>query len=358
MDDIQYAKHMVDRLPAVLQEGGNIGRVLHALAREMVHMDRATALLMRSRWYDLARGWADDDQRAQRMATELGAIGALYGLDPSPDETAAQFRRHLYDYIAIHRVGLGTAEAILGLVALEYRAEALPEVKWHAGAAVGTFRVRDAAGERHTIRVQLIDSPPTPRTVVRDNVAAAETLLLTNTGLDPVIPEITLIARDHDVAVPVLSHEETSLRVMFVGRVPAGSALTLRHGNLPLLDRQFADGSVFVSQATRFDNPPDVRTQFYSPPAIRTRFSSFERNTSLPVMPTGENHWQHNTLSRAELESFLTDQPDRQALIQKAEEARGGHAVDLRFAWREATPATFTLRIPATYLPPPLRQLR
>ena len=216
MDGAQYARRLASRLPTILQDGENINRLFLALGTELARMDRETTLLMRSRWYALARGWSPaEKQRDTLMATELGRIGALYGLDPSGDETSDQFRKHLFEYVAIHRSGLVAATGIIHLVALEYRAEGLPEVTWEGDKAIGTFRVRDGS-ERKDIRVELVDAPPTQNSVHRLGAATRENILLSNTGLDPVVPEITLTAiNDNEVAVPVLSHEETGLRVMF-----------------------------------------------------------------------------------------------------------------------------------------------
>ena len=208
-DKHDYARRLKERLPRVLQSGHNLSTLFEVLGQQMIHMEDGARLLMRSCWYGLARGWKDPGQDPSRKReTELGKIGTLFGCLPGIDESTAQFRRRLVDFVHIHwEVGLGTAPSILKLVALVYRAEKVPDkIEWKEEMAVARFDVRDKQGKSHRLKLELMDNPPRQYGVPQEvRVCEPDSdFVVVNRGLDPAIPKIELTANYGAVAVPML----------------------------------------------------------------------------------------------------------------------------------------------------------
>lgn len=428
MDAASYARRMAERLPTVLREGKNLGLLLGALGGEFSHMERATTLLMRARWFDLALGWEmppevrlpddwDDLSEEARAAalpdplasvygivpldgesanafrkridlairtrqakSDLGRIGGLYGLQPEADESPKRYRDRLSAFVAIHRSGLCTAGAIIHLAALVYRVEGLPEIAWEDGVAVGTFRARDAAGRLQDVRIEVQDHPGRWREEVKE-IGPQGTLEVVNEGLHPAIPEIDVTAVGGTAVMPLLSLDSAGVEVVAYGQVAKRSKLALRHGKTPLLDGVRVDlpgfrqadvypvdaQSVVTLQGDRFLAPPGgagSRVVFYireSPfkPIKSARFVRVHRDYSLPVLPPGKSVWRYAGITAQNLDSYLSfiGEADRAPLRELYAGATEMPVVRLAIRWREAAPATFTLRIPSTFLPPRLPNL-
>ncbi|MFP2927657.1 hypothetical protein ACLESO_21170 [Pyxidicoccus sp. 3LG] len=365
MNPFQRARRMVGYLPPLLQSGGKINLLFDVIAQELGVMEGGITRLMRSRWYTLAQGFRADDSLATKAGSELGRLGALYGLQPDADEEDAYFRQRLAALVELHRTGMNTAPALLRLVSLVYRAEQPPELSWEKKTAVGHFTVPGPAGEDGTpgtrrIRVELHDNPPTPTLARFQGIPADQRLLTLNQGLDPAIPEVFLTApEDAGISIPILHHHESGLDVLFLGRVPPGKTLSLRHLRVPLINGSPALEPVLLAHPSRFDdgNPP---FRFDTEAA---RFSVFNRNQGLPELDPGENHWSYGTLSKKELQNYLAGgrspelEQARQKALELALEPKQSPPIDIQFHWTEVTPATFVLRIPVDYVPPQAKGL-
>jgi hypothetical protein len=356
MDSHYYAGRMVQRLPRVLQGGPNIRALFEALGLEMSWMARGATVLMRSRWHGLARGWVDHEPDvAKKKDTELGLMGALFGLLPGGGESTQQFRRRMLDFVRIHQTGLGSAQALLRLAALVYRAEDEPDITWKGETAVAKFTVRNGSTGSRPLQLELIDNPSQNAEEGFDKVEAstdkAETELpIINKGLDKAVPRIELRANYGEVAVPMLVQVESGRRILFVGRVPDQGCLNLTSGKPPLLDGRRTDRTLLVGHGFRYDQP-DAR--FHSPGA-NVQFASFDSETEFPLLVPGESRWRYRTLNHAELADYLADreETERQRLLAAAPDVNKAPPVDLRFFWEERLPATFTLCIPSDYVPP------
>jgi hypothetical protein len=348
----QRARRMVGSLPLPLQSGANIAWLFRALGGELEVMERGITRLMRSRWYTLAEGFAEGATPAEQSSSELARLAELLDLLPARGESADYFRRHLAEFLAIHATGLTTAPAILQLVSFVYLADQPPEITWEGDVAVGTFTVTKADGTKRPLRVELADNPPTAASARFLQVGPGQRLLTANGGLEPALLErISLTASQAEIAVPILTHIESSLDVLYVGRIPVNKTLTLRQGLAPLLDGVPADGTVILASPTRFVDPLTVnrRSRFDAPDA---RFSVFNPDRKLPTLPAGETHWRYDTLDRKELAAYLSGWPDVKAAIGNALEVKSTPPLDADFRWTEITPASFALRIPVDYVPP------
>jgi hypothetical protein len=349
----QRSRRMVGYLPPVLQSGTRVNLFFSTLAAELGRMETGLTRLMRSRWYTLARGFGPHESLAAKAASELGRLGALYGLQPHRGEEDAYFRQHLAALVELHRTGISSAHALLRLVSLVYLARQPPELGWEGNTAVGRFTVPKADGTWRPLRVELDDNPPTPQSARFRNVSAGQRLLTANGGLEPALPEISLQATEADIAVPILRHQQSGLDLIFLGRVPRGRTLTLRNERPPLIDGRPATEPVILARPTRFSSLDEVGvlTRFDAPDA---RFSVFEENKRLPELLPGDSHWEYDTLVRGEIRSYLMGwsesrlrEAEAQALVTRATPR-----AELRFDWTEITPATCVLRIPADYVPP------
>jgi hypothetical protein len=365
MNPVQRARRMVGYLPPLLQSGGKITLLFDVIAQELGVMEGGITRLMRSRWYTLAQGFRADDSLATKAGSELGQLGALYGLQPGPDEGDAYFRQRLASLVELHRTGMNTAPALLRLVSMVYRAEQPPELSWSGDTAVGLFTVPGPANEDGTpgtrrLHVELDDNPPTPASARFQGMPADQRLLTVNQGLDPARPEVSLTApADADISIPILHHHESGLDVLFLGRVPRGKTLTLRHQRVPLIDGSPAKEPVLLAHPSRFDDG----NQPFRFDTDAARFSVFNQDQGLPELAPGENHWSHGTLSKKELQNYLPAgrNPElelaRQKALELALEPKQSPRIDIQFRWTEVTPATFVLRIPVDYVPPQARGL-
>lgn len=347
----QRAERMLERLPRLLQAGPNIQRILEAIGGELIDMERATRLLLESRWYTLARGFDADHSLARKASSDLGSIGALFNLAPGGGESAAYFRDHIEGLVRIHARGLSTARAILELVSFVYVAEQPPAIQVKEGVAVGRFKVRDAGGRTREVRVELIDNPPAPAFVEVIGAQAGQRVITVNAGLDEVRPEIAIKASSRDVAVPVLYHEPSGFDVVFLGVIPSGKTLLLRHRQRPLLDGVDPEGVVVISNPTRFaaSATDDHAFRF---DAANARFSRLDLQNDVPPIAPGETGWRYRTMSRAEASARFGAAPGFAEHAGKALPEASPPEVDLTFRWDEAPPATFELRIPINYVPP------
>lgn len=352
----QRARRMVGYLPPVLQSGARINLFFSTLAAELGRMETGLTRLMRSRWYTLARGFGDEEPLADRAASELGRLAALYGLQPHRGETDAYFREHLSVLVELHRTGLGSAPALLRLVSLVYLARQPPDISWEGSTAVGTFTVPRADGTWRPLRIELEDNPPTRTGARFQNVGAGQRLLTNNGGLETAIPDMDLTATEKDIAVPILHHEESGLDVIFLGRVPFSQTLSLRDGRPATLNGRPVKEPLVLAHPTRFADARDMGPVRFDTP--EARFSVFEEGNRLPELRPGESHWTYDTLARDQVRAFLMGWSE--ARVKEAEAralvTRATPRAKLDMAWTEITPATFVLRIPADHVPPHLMQ--
>lgn len=351
------ARRLLGHLPLVLQGGKNLATLLGVLAAEMTRAEDGVTRLMRSRWYALARGWDNRDAEIDvKVASELGSLAALFGLEPAAGETTEQFRRRLRDVILLHRAGLTSAAAILEMAANVYLPEARPKFTWtDDSTCVADFSVDEPDGPR-PVRLAVVDNPKQPARTA-GALAPRETLTVRNFGLDAATPEIVLTAPPAaDVAVPVLTQVETDLRVIWVGRLRAGDQLTLRHHQLPLVNGRPVSAPVIVVNPYAFDEPSE--SVFWLAKTIKNklvtrgaRFSVFTRNSELPRLPTGDCNFRFDVLPLDVLARYLAFWPDKDALLTPDLAAPPPPSVGLELRWTEAAAASFALRVPAEYVP-------
>lgn len=351
MTPAQRQARLLATLPLLLQEGANVRELLAVLARVLSGepgdggMEYGVTRVLRSRWHPLAAGWAEPVLGVM-LQSELARLAALFGFPPYNDERDDRFRRRLLEFIAVHRAGLTTASAILRLVALVYDAEDPPVITWddHGRVAVAELRARDGQGQLRDLHVELIENPSAEAAADFGAVEGGRTMLVHNAGLDPAIPEIRLHpGKDTGPAhVPVLRHMNTGLHLIYVGVVPAGQTLTLRHRLPPLIGGVPQTAPVLLSNPFTFDAPTTLFDN--------ATFSTAARDSTLPALAPGETTWRYDTLDRGELAAFLSAWPDLLGLHTLALPAKASPPADLHFRWREAVPAALALRVPADFV--------
>jgi hypothetical protein len=352
----QRQRQMLASLPLLLQEGANIGELFAALARVMSgepedgSLEYGVTRVLRSRWPSLAQGWTEATPEA-RETSELGRVGALYGFPPARAEQVAAYRRRLAEFVAIHRAGLTTASAILRLVALVYQAEATPKITWDSSGrqARATFDAVGPGGELREVRVDLIDNPSTPNSVHFAKVPAGSRLVVQNGGLDPAYPEIRVRPLNGAAKVPVLIHNDSGLRLIYVGAIDPGHTLTLRHQRPALING--------IPQPTRpvlLTNPfvfDGDTSRFTGPDLVGAHFSVAQRDSSMPQLVPGESTWTYDVMGRSELTAFLSPWPELAKLAQIADVTPAAPDADIVLRWDESVPASIALRVPADHVP-------
>jgi len=352
----QRSRRMVGYLPPVLQNGEKIRLVFDTLGQELGEMELGLTRLMRSRWYRLAQGFETNDSLANKAESELGRLGALYGLEPRRGESADYFRQRIASLVELHRSGLNSAPALLRLVSLVYLAQQPPEISWEGEDCVGRFQVPRGDGTTQPLRVVLSDKPFTPMRTRLLGIGLGQQLLTANTGLEEVIPEISFKAAEKDISIPVLHHEESGLDVMYLGRVLKGQTLLLRDQRAPMIEGLPAGAPLIVAHPTRFTSQEELgpRARFDAP---GSRFAIFNKNQELPRLRLGTNSWSYKTLTRTKLASYLRGnlaQEELDKALALAGDKEEAPLADIQFDWIERSPATFTLSIPADYVPPRL----
>ncbi|WP_342374045.1 hypothetical protein NVS55_21790 [Myxococcus stipitatus] len=349
----QRRRRMLGYLPPILQSGARIHDFFDSLAQELETMEQGLTRLMRSRWYSLARGFPVDASPLNKADSELGRVAMLYGVLPRRGESDVYLRQRLAAMVELHRTGLASAPALLRLVSLVYMAKQPPRIVWEGKTAVGLFSVPRADGTYRDLRVELVDNPTMPAGASFRNVAREQRMLTSNQGLEVAEVDITLKATEREIAVPILRHEQSGLDVIFLGRIPLGSTLLLRHKRPPILDGRPVDTPLILAHPTRFAGPNDVGVlaRFDMPEA---RFSVFKEDRHLPELDPGDSHWTYDTLERQEVRAYLFgwSAERQQAAEAQALPQRDTPRAELRFGWTEVTPATCTLRIPANHIPP------
>lgn len=373
-------ERMLDRLPPAWQDGPHIRALMATLAAELAQGELGVLALLRSRQVALAAAWKRDDP----ARSELGRLGDLIGLAPGPDEQPRDFRVRMARFLAIHRDGLGTADAILRLAALEYRALDEPLLKTEAGSGrrVATFQVSEGRGRRETVRLELEDNPPRVQ-IVALNLRRGELQKVEQGGLDAVLPEIRLRAEEGDLQFPVLHLGHRGPRLLYCGTLAAGSELRLRHQRPPELDGRVAPLPVFTldgqaEQGARWDDAE-----------LGARVGAWSHGVLLSPLAHGEHalSWSQApgelvdgllgtvTVQSTSGDGLFFDDPAAR-FTERADRGPGARFADggtenttqnenvvsrivqqisLELRWVGREPATFSLYIPAGYVPPRFR---
>lgn len=354
MNSERRTQRLLAHLPQVLR-GVNMRHLFRQLAEELTLAEDGVTRLMRSRWYRLARGWEDPaDPHALKVRSELGALASAFGIEPLLGESVAMFRLRLRWLIAIHREGLTTASAILQLAASVYLPQKPPAITWEGDVAVASFTVATVSGAR-PVRLELRDNPRRVTTKRADGLRGGDRVRVVNAGLDDTSLEVHLTAVGGPVTLPQIVHEQSDMRVVYVGTLWPGETLRLRHRQRPTRDGRRDEADVLVFNPCVFDEP-DARFwhQVKRRGEIVERgayFSVFATNDSLPPLPTGESHWRIEPLTREALARYIGVDRLADCGVAAAGESQG--AIDLEFRWQESIAACFELRAPV-FVPPHL----
>jgi len=375
------AQRMEERLPLVLQGGANTRRLLLALAQELSREERGNQLLLMSRWFELAQGWVAKDVRGARdgkpsrvaedaaeremtASRELGRLVGILGLRPDVGESARELRGRAAAFVSIHREGLGTARAIFKLAALVYRAKWPPTLTWEQGVATSTFEVKGARGKPRLLRLELRESPAEGVEQSFTGVQHGMVLLTSHDGLPPLPaghdavvaeqaverprPELHLTARGGPVVFPCVTHVESGEVLLFLGEIPQDKTLSLRHDRPPRLNGMtIPDGDTLLLCAA---DPPRFnhrQATFSGASGDGARFTQLRHGRSVPELRPGVNRFMVSFLTEDQVIGLASTGVVPPSVGPTPPEA----SVDLTLRWRASAPATFTLRVPADYLP-------
>lgn len=373
----RVAQRLEDRLPLVLQGGANTRGLLLALARELLREERGNQLLLMSRWFELAQGWVPKDVRAARdgepdlaaqdaaersmsAGRDLGRLVSLLGLRPDVGESARALRERAAAFVSIHREGLGTARAIFKLVALVYRAKWPPTLTWEQGVAVSVLEVKGPGGKPKLLRLELRESPAEEVEHHFPGVQHGMVLLTSHDGLPPLPdeeavvenqvvevprPELSLTARGGSVAFPCVTHVESGEVLLFLGEIPEGKTLSLRHDRPPRLDGAvIPDGDNLLLRAA---NPPRFNQVRFDAEPNGLHCTQLRHGRSVPELVPGVNRFLVRLLTKEQVLGLVSTDLVPPEVTPTPPEA----SIDLTLRWRASAPATFTLRVPADHKP-------
>lgn len=384
------AAQMLSRLPPAWQDGPQLRALLETLGDELGQVEQGATLLLRSRQVALSSGWsarelraieaeepeeAQAARRALQSRTELGRLGALLGLRPDPDETARDFRLRMARMLSVHRQGLGSAEGLLQLVALEYRAAWPPQIaldqatgRWRA-----TLDVPASGRRRRVIHVELEDHPERPQRQTLRDLTEGEGGLLEQPGLEPVRPELRLRATT-GLRLPALEHAESRQVLLYLGELTPGQTLRLRHLRHAEIDGALASAPVVLlpDASARHAQLTDATL---SRMVLGVRVPSMacgEHRLALFQAPEawldqlaarlGENAWTGDALRFDEPGARFTERHDagpgaafaggEGAVLPAASAATRPGRADLEATWIAREPGAFAVHVPAGFVPP------
>lgn len=341
-------QRLLGYLPRALQEGENIRHFLYQVAKEMTLAEEGLTTLMRSRWYRLARGWHDPkDFVDKKVATQLGGIASLFGIEPLKGESTGQFRKRLRWLVDLHREGLTTAPVILKLAATVYLPAKLPTITWEGDIAVAELTVASDTGPRR-IRLLLRDNPSNSARKLHQAVPPKGVVQITNASIEPAIPELHIRARDRKITYPQLTLRNNDLRIVYLGSLSPGQSLVLRHRQPPLLAGRPDTTPVIVYNPCSFNEDEAkfavTRVDKGKPVLVGGRFSVFEPQSSLPTLPIGVSRWAYNTVDVTTLARYLGFWPKLKKFLHEPSTLPG--PIDLEMRWQESRAACFELCVP------------
>ncbi len=360
---------MLGRLPPAWQDGPRLQGLLGALAEELALAERGTLALLRSRHFALAQAWSREDP----SQSELGRLGDLMGLRPEEGELPREFRRRLGRFLAIHRDGLGTRDALLRLAALVYRAVDEPRLETDpvSGRRVAMFQVESGRGRREAVRLELEDNPERLEQAAL-TLGEGERQELEQGGLEPALPEIRLVPEGGDLQFPMVRLGARGETLLYSGTLGEGSELRLRHERPAELDGRVAPAPVFTLGAG--EDPAQATPERWRP------------GTWIHALEHGQHALSWSRAGRTLVDALLLQQ-DAQALsgdgcffddpaarfTERADRGPGARflggrnqtqnenvvngdqaRISLELRWVGREPTTFALHIPARYVPPHL----
>ena len=329
MSAASHTTALADRLPVALSEGPAVRSLLGALGVELDGAEQGIFRLFRSRHLRLADHWWG---AAPPDDTDLGLLCALVGLRPLPGERSGAFRDRVRGLLAVHRAGLGTAEAILRLAALALRLEGPVHTVTtlrggqHSMIATGQARVD---GRLRAVSLELLDNPDTERSLRHERWTPGTALTLTSDSVTPTAVELRLRS-DTPMVAPMLRCGRRA--VVYAGQVPAHTLFQLRPDGARLNGR--------AAPAPLLGILTDVLGE-------QTTAARFATSVPLPEvlwLPPGESAWTLSLVSPGVARALAHEAGLPCDLVGEDEPCDA--TPDAEWLWRDATAACFTVRVP------------
>lgn len=342
---------MTDRLPIALSEGRVVRALLRAFASELETGDQLLFRLFRSRHLTLADAWGRGESVTADDAplSDLARLGTLLGQTPYPDESPSQFRTRLSALMAVHRAGLGTAEAILRLVALNLRTEQpiklSVERRGSDWVSLASARLRMRDGVTRSIVLELHDNPSRPERLTTSMTTGAAEVTVKSESAEETAVSLTLEPQA-TLLCPVLVNERALL--LFGGRVEAHERLQLLADGPRRNGFASAEPFVALQLATAPASLPDGKAA-----GVVGLWSTLLTNAipSTPAralrLPPGDSRWQVAGVPASVAQTILTLVDSRLTLSGlKGNEKATALKLSLTFDWQSRVAACFTVRYP------------
>ena len=321
-----------------------IYQFIDLFGQELTHFENALIEVLKSHTIDYA-------DIGMKRINDLGRLGALFDIKPEENEEVEQFRRRLKAIVQLYKRGLGTAEAIARMTALNFNL-VLDKIVLPNDPGYQTDEYTTLAflkGDEETIQIEIVDSPIKIAFYHhKGGVRIGEDWEIENKGVTETIPEITIIGIGVRTVNPILLNVTTRQLIGYRGVVPNGAYLVIKYdpnrGVYARLNGQDVTKKLYSIHGEAFDE-----ARFG-----RARFGKKDPTPVIPLLIKGKSIWRYLTLpayfdfARFNHDAFTQIYP-----VGEWNESSFDSAIfapepsaDLSFKWKERQRSSFTVRLP------------
>jgi len=321
-----------------------IYQFIDLFGQELTHFENALIEVLKSHTIDYA-------DIGMKRINDLARLGALFDIKPEENEEVEQFRRRLKAIVQLYKRGLGTAEAIARMTALNFNL-VLDKIVLPNDPGYQTDEYTTLAflkGDEETIQIEIVDSPIKIAFYHhKGGVRIGEDWEIENKGVTETIPEITIIGIGVRTVNPILLNVTTRQLIGYRGVVPNGAYLVIKYdpnrGVYARLNGQDVTKKLYSIHGEAFDE-----ARFG-----RARFGKKDPTPVIPLLIKGKSIWRYLTLpayfdfARFNHDAFTQIYP-----VGEWNESSFDSAIfapepsaDLSFKWKERQRSSFMVRLP------------
>ncbi len=320
-----------------------IYQFIDPFGQELTHFENALIEVLKSHTIDYA-------DIGMKRINDLGRLGALFDIKPEENEEVEQFRRRLKAIVQLYKRGLGTAEAIARMTALNFNL-VLDKIVLPNDPGYQTDEYTTLAflkGDEETIQIEIVDNPIKIAFHYKRGVRSGEDWGIENKGVTEAIPEITIIGIGVRTVNPILLNVTTRKLIGYRGVVPNGAYLVIKYdpnqGVYARLNGQDVTEKLYSIRGEAFNE-----ARFG-----RARFGKKDHFPVIPPLTKGKSIWRYLTLpAYFDFACFNHDAFTQIYPVGEWNESSFDSAIfapepsaNLSFKWKERQRASFMVRLP------------